>query len=111
MNKIRCLIADIPQHLLVEIIRKTTESQTDIDVDVIEQRELGKDLVDLITEESVDTLLLGMEKDFDIRSLDKIFDVLPQVVVVGIIDDGRRVCLSMEDVGPELLMKLVRIRK
>ena len=109
MDKIRCLIADIPQHLLVDMIRKATEARSDIDV--IEQYTTGKDLLELIEKEPVDTVLLGMEKDFEIRSLDKIFSVLPQVVVVGVIDDGRRVCMCMEDVGLELLMKLVRTRK
>ena len=105
MDNIRCLIADIPHFLLADIIQKITENQPEIDV--LGSIDNKTDLANKIKECPVDVLICGMEAS-ETQSLDKVFDVIPNVVVVGLINDGRRICVCSEDVGPSELISLIK---
>ena len=60
-----------------------------------------------IKECPVDVLICGMEAS-ETQSLDEIFDVMPNIVIVGLMNDGRRICVCSEDVGSSELILLIR---
>ena len=109
MEKIRCLVADIPHVLLADIIQEIFNMQPEIDV--VGYVNGKNNLLEFIQKNPVDVLLKGMERNDGNHLLDEIFQILPQISIVGIIDDGRRVCHCIEGVSPSTLLNLVYMQK
>ena len=106
MENIRCLIADIPHIVLADIIQHITEKRPGIEV--VGRIDSNKDLLKFVKDRAIDVVILGMETTSMLQSLNDLFEVSPQVVAVGVVKDGRRVCVCVEDIGPDELIELVR---
>jgi len=109
MEKIRCLVADIPHVLLSDIIQEFFNMQPEIDVVGCVNGE--NNLIEFIQNNPVDVLLKGMERNENNQIFDEIFKIMPQISIVGIIDDGRRICHCVEGISPGHLLGLVSMQK
>ncbi len=107
MGNIRCLIADIPQIMLADVIRKITEKQSGIEF--VELTHEGEDIPRFVKDHGVDVVILGKSALSVSGTLNGIFEASPQVIAVSILEDGNRVCFCVEDVGPKELTDLLSV--
>ena len=105
MENIRCLIADIPHIMLADIIQKITEKRPGIEV--VGRIGGNVDLPQVVKDRAIDVVILGMESTSVSQSLNDLFETSPQIVAVGVANDGKRICVCVEDVGPIELMDIV----
>ncbi len=107
MKSIQCLIANIPQKILVEIVQKLLEA--DGDIKVIKHDMTVEDLPQFIDRQAVDLLIIGM-KTFDLPTVCN--DLLlrySNLMILGIVEDGRRVAVYFNDVASQDLTNLVNL--
>jgi DNA-binding NarL/FixJ family response regulator len=106
IENIRCLIADIPHFILADIIQQITEKRPGIEV--VCHIEDVNNVPKIVQEHSIDVVILGEKAISVSQSLDNLFDISPQTVAVGVINEGRRVCVCVEDIGPSELIKIIK---
>lgn len=106
MEKVRCLVAGVRHYLLADIIRNILDRQPK--VEIIKHIENVDDVSEFMRHEVVDILILDMDK-LDTNMFDKLFELSNTISIIGIINDGRRLCLYKNDVGPEDLASLIKM--
>lgn len=97
MKTLRCLISNIPQKLLSDIVLGTAQQQTDIEV--IGDVDADSNLPALVKEKSVDLLLIGIEKNALPQAFNELLDSNPGLLIVGLVDDGRSAAIFVNDIG------------
>ena len=105
MENIRCLIADIPHIILEDIIRKIIMDRPGIEV--VDHFDSNNNISQVIKEHSIDVLIVGMEAETAFQTLNEVVNISPKVVTIGVVADGRRICVCVDDVGPGDLVELV----
>lgn len=105
MKKTRCLIADIPQGVLADILQKILEIRPG--VDVAGCVESSHELPEYLKNNAIDVVIHSMEATRKSQLLDEILQRSPETVSVGLQDGGRVVCICVGDVSPELFLDLI----
>ncbi|MDH5181644.1 MAG: hypothetical protein OEZ39_14660 [Gammaproteobacteria bacterium] len=105
MEYIRCVIADIPQIILADIIQQLTEQHPGIEV--VARFDDFEKLASFIQQQDIDMVMLGTDMDSMAQSLNEVLALSPQTVVIAIIKNGRRACACIEDVGASELLDVV----
>lgn len=107
MENIRCLIADIPQLLLADIVEKIIEERPGVEVMYRSDNENA--LHTQMREGLIDVVIHSMA-DHDMSLIIKeLLKTSSHTISVGVIDDGRRVCICMRDIGPDEFIELIRL--
>lgn len=105
MDLIRCLIADVPQQLLGDIVKKVVEQ--DAALELVGDVKNTADLPRFVEKQSIDVLIVGV----DCKNLQQLYDdlikVIPDVLVFGLIDDGRGAMVYLEDIGVDEMLQLI----
>lgn len=107
MENIRCLIADMPQMILADIVQKVTETQPGIEV--VDRVNSLNNLPEVIKERAIDVLIYGMDASSITRHLKEIFTSTPELVMIGILEDGKHLCICMNDAGPEDFVNILNL--
>ena len=97
MKTLRCLISNIPQKLLSDIVLRSVQQQTSIEV--IGDVSTDNDLPALVKENSVDLLLVGIERSALPQAFNEMLDGDPDLLIVGLVDDGRSAAIFVNDIG------------
>ena len=105
MDKIRCLIADMPQLILADIISDIAVDQRDIDV--VDRVETIDDVPAVLGKRDIDVLIIGMSSDLSFNYCKDIVKRFPRTLVIGLPDDGRSAIVCKGDVGREEIIKLI----
>ena len=106
MEHIRCLIADIPHIILADIVQQIIEKRPGIEV--VGRVDSDNDLSRIVKDRAIDVLMLSMEETSVSESLNEVFEVSPEVVAIGVVGDGRRICVCVEDIGPDDFVALIK---
>lgn len=106
MENIRCLIADIPHIILADVIQEVTERRPGMEI--VGRVNNHNDLVEIVKERDVDVLILSLEDRTVFESLKDLFESAPNVVTVGVIEHGKRICIGVNDIGPDDFISLVK---
>lgn len=106
MENIRCLIAGIPHIIFADIVQKITEMRPGIEV--VDRVSSINNLSQVVKEHAVDVLIFGMEENSISQSLKDIFEMSPEIVTIGVLDDGRNICMCVSDVSPNGLIDLLQ---
>ncbi len=107
METLHCLIADIPQIVLADIVQDMVEESNDIDV--IGRVNTTEEILSAVKQGSVDVLVLGMKNDAAPRVLVDIMNKVSNLVVVGLVDDGRKLAVYLDDVGKSEIVNIIRM--
>ena len=107
MQKIRILTTEMPQSpMLREIFERIAENSQDMEL--IDAALKKSQLMDKITEIEADVVIIELEE----HELPKIYSdltaAISSAVVVGIVDDGRRILFNAKHVGVNELMDTIR---
>jgi hypothetical protein len=105
VETLRCLVSNIPQNLLSDIILDITQQHKHIEV---VGRVTGTgDLPVLIQKESVDVLLIGMEKNMLPQVCNEVLEKVSNLLIVGLVDDGRSAAIYINNVGASEIAELI----
>jgi len=106
MKRVRCLIADLPQQLLADIVQNMAEESGLIEV--VDQVSSIADIPTVIASKPVDVLMLGM-KNTELPSL--CVDLMNRISglhIIGLVDDGRRLAVYLNNVGRTDVLRIIR---
>lgn len=106
MENIRCVIANMPQKLLRDIVENMVSESGDIEI--VEQVENIHDVPSVIAGNPVDLLIMGMESNMLPESCLGIMNRSANVPILGLVDDGRRLAMYLNNVGKNDILKMVR---
>jgi phosphoribosylformimino-5-aminoimidazole carboxamide ribonucleotide (ProFAR) isomerase len=107
VETLHCLIADIPQIVLADIVQDMVEESNDIDV--IGRVNTTEEILSAVKQGSVDVLVLGMKNDATPRVCVDIMNKVSNLVVVGLVDDGRKLAVYLDDVGKSEIVNIIRM--
>lgn len=106
MKCVRCLIADIPQQLLADIVQNIAKESGLIEV--VDQVSSVADIPAVIANKPVDVLILGM-KNTELPSLCvDLMNRISHLLVIGLVDDGRRLAVYLNNVGRTDILRIIR---
>ena len=105
MESVRCLIADIPQVVLADIVQRLAEENTD--TEVVERVSDMDDLPLIIKNKSINVLVLGMKNNVFPQVCEDVLTNEPELMVVGLVNDGRRAAIYMDDVSKSEIINII----
>lgn len=105
MEILRCLIADIPQKLLSDIVQRITQEHEFIDV--LDPVTNVENLPVLLQEQSVDVLILGLSDPVMSQYCMDILKKFSDLLIIGLLDDGRLATIYLNNVGSMEIIKVI----
>ena len=105
MESVRCLIADIPQIVLADIVQRLAEENAG--VEVVDQVNDMDDLPLIIKNKSINVLIVGMQNNAIPPVCEEALNSKPELLVVGLVNDGRRAVIYMDDVSKNEIIDII----
>ncbi|MCP4378538.1 MAG: response regulator transcription factor [bacterium] len=105
METLRCLIADIPQKILADIVQTVTQQRENIEV--IEQLTNLSSLVETLRDKAVDVLILGIQKSTPRDLCLELAEQFPDLLIIALVDDGRMAVVYLSNVGSNQLVEAI----
>ena len=105
METIHCLIADIPQVVLADIVQRITEENKNIEV--VKRVPNIEDVPAILGRQDIDVLILGMKSNTSLQTYRDILNNFSDLLIVGLVDDGRLAVIYMDDVGVDEILKII----
>jgi hypothetical protein len=107
VKSIQCLIANIPQKILAEIVQNLLEA--DGDIEVLNHAMSIEDLPQVVDQQKITLLIVGM-KTFDLPTVcEELLLRYSNLVILGMVEDGRKVAAYFNDVASQDLTNLVNL--
>lgn len=106
MGKIRCAIADVPQTILADILQRHLERS--LDVEFIQRIDKKENIKHHLCGEDVDVVITSFDLEEIPQVCNNLLDEFSDVVV-GLVADGRRTCIYIDDIAPKKLTELIRV--
>jgi len=107
MGNVRCLIANISQIVLADIVQKLAEEIDDIEV--IDRISNIDDIESIVKKKSIDVLILGMKNNYLPKVCSDMLDKGSKLLVIGLVNDGRRLSVYIDNIGKNGLFKIIKI--
>lgn len=107
MGSVRCLIADMPQMVLADIVRNLAEECSDIEV--VGRVNSLEDVLTATGHDPVDVLITGMQNTALPHMYLDIMKKITNLAVVGLVDDGRQLAVYLDNVGKNDILKILRV--
>jgi hypothetical protein len=112
MNQVRCVIANMPQKkMLREIIEKTLGQGEDVEiVDSVDDLEIDNldQIKSVLNSHAIDLVVLDMQASEIPWRYSQIMDAIPNLAVIGIVGDGRRLAAYVDNGGTDELKCLIQ---
>ncbi len=105
METLRCLIADIPQKILADIVQTVTQQHENIEV-IGRLADLAR-LEELLLAEAVDILILGVQKNTPRDLCLELVEQFPGLLIISLVDDGRVAVIYLSNVGSNQLIDAI----
>ncbi|MCP4494553.1 MAG: hypothetical protein GY820_45725 [Gammaproteobacteria bacterium] len=109
MEPLRCLLADIPQKVLADIVHTLT--QQDQSIEVVGQMQGLDGVIDIIEQRAIEVLIVSMRKNTSQTLCSQIMEKFPDLLVVGLVDDGRMAVTYMGNVGKNDLLNVIHLKR
>ena len=106
MESVRCLIADISQRVLADIVQKLAEESSDIEV--VDRVNSVDEIPFVIAKNPVDVIILGMKNSVLPKMYVDIMKTISNLAIVGLVDDGRQLAVYIDNVGKNDILKIIR---
>lgn len=105
MERVRCVIADMPHKLLADIIENMVEKCDDIEV--VERVDNHADLISAVTERSAEVIILGVKSRDLPEVYTKIAKCVANILVIGLVDDGRCLSVFLDNAGQRDITRVI----
>ncbi len=109
MEPLRCLLADIPQKVLADIVQTLTRQ--DENIEVVGQMPGFDGVTGMLEQQAIDVLVMGMEKNMAQAACCQLIQKFPKLLVVGLVDDGRLAVTCMANVGKDDLLNVIQLKR
>jgi DNA-binding NarL/FixJ family response regulator len=107
MQRIRILTTEMPQSpMLREIIERVAKNSQDMEIVGLLHKK--SQLIDEIKESEVDVVIFDLEEHEIPNIYINLVTAIPSAVIVGIVDDGRRILVNVKQIGANELMDTIR---
>ena len=106
MEILQCLIADIPQVVLADIVQRVTEENENIEV-VMRVPDI-KDVPAVLSRQNIDVLIVGMKSNVTPQACKDMLKRYSDMLIVGLVDDGRQAIIYMGDVGCNEIVQAIK---
>lgn len=106
MDGVRCVIADIPQRLLADIVQNMADESGIFEV--VDRVNSLSELPAVVARQPVDVLIMGMDNTMLPKLGIEIMRAVPNLPIVALVDDGRRMAVYLDNVGKNDLLRIVR---
>jgi len=106
MEKIRCLMMDMPQRVLVDIVHQLAEEHEN--VEVVGRIANIEELPVIIKKQQVDVLITGMVDHQLTNIYTEIQKEKSKLLVVSLIDDGRHAAVYLDDVDGNEIKTIIK---
>ena len=106
MDQVRCVIANMPQKMLADIVESMVEESGEIQV--VNRVNSLAEIKTVIDREPVDLLVLGMQSIDLPQSCVGIMNEIPNLAIVGLVDDGRRLACFLDNIGKNDILKVIK---
>ena len=100
------MMTDMPQRVLADIVQ--TVAQENQDIEVIDRVNEVDNLPELIKDESIDVLILSMKNELLPQKCNEVLDQVSDLLVLSLVDDGRRAAVFFNDIGGGEIIKIIR---
>ena len=105
MDVVRCLIADVPQRLLGDIVKRVAEQEESIEL--VGNINHLTDLSQIIENQSIDALIVGVSDSKFQQLYDGLIKQYSNLMVFALVDDGRRAAVYLDDIGVDEMLDLI----
>ena len=105
MESIRCVIEDISNIMLADIVHRISEQNLNVE---FLQNIHDNNLSTLVREHAVDVVVTGFDNKDIPMVCNQLLEEFHDVAIVGLIEDGRRMCIYIDDAGPRELIELIQ---
>jgi chemotaxis response regulator CheB len=107
MQRIRILTTEMPQSpMLREIFERVAENSQDMEI--VDASLKKSQLMDKIKEIEADVVIIDLEENELPKIYTNLTAAISSAVIVGIVDDGRRILVNARQVGVNELMDTIR---
>jgi len=106
MENIRCLIANMPQQVLVDIVENLAQESGVIEI--VERVTSISEIPAVIAQNPVDLLILGMKSTELPEPCFSILNRSSDMPVLGLVDDGRKLAIYLNNFGKNDILKIIR---
>ncbi len=106
MENIRCLISGVPQQILADIVQRIAKECKQIEV--VDHTNIDR-IEDFVKKNSIDVLILGMKDNVLPKRYSELIDQIKNLIVVGLIDDGRRAAVYLNNIGKNEIIQIITI--
>ena len=104
MNPIRCLIADVTHCMLGDIVKRVVEEEESIEL--VGNTSNLSNISRIIESQSIE-LLIVVVNDKMLQQLHNVMsDELSGIMVIGLMEDGRRAVVYLDDIGVDDIIKM-----
>ena len=107
MNPLQCLIADMPQAILVDILKRSAAQSAHIEV--LDRIFNMDEVPDALAQNPIDVLIVGMERYVVPEIYYDLMSRHANLLVVGLIDDGRTAAFFVNDIGSDEMADLITL--
>jgi hypothetical protein len=107
VEPLHCLIANIPQAMLVDIVQRIAEETENIKV--VGRVSSIAELPAILSNRPIDVLIIGMEKFVFPQICSDMLKTYARLVVVGLVDDGRMAAVYLNDISSQEVTNIIGI--
>ncbi len=107
MEKIRCLISDIPQQILADIVQRIAKECKEIEV--VDHTNINgiEELNHVVNKYSIDVLIMGMKDNVLPTIYSELMGQIKNLMIIGLIDDGRRAVVYLNNIGKKDIVHII----
>jgi len=105
VRPLHCLIADIPQAVLGDIVQRVAEESENIKV--VDRVSDLADLPGILASQPVDVIIVGMKKLTVPQICSDMMKKFSNLLVVGLVDDGRMAAICINDISSGELTDII----
>jgi len=107
VEPLRCLIAEMPQKILADIVQKVVRENSN--VDVIESNKPIEDLSLEFINQRINVLILGMKSLILPKVCEDLLATYSNLMILGIVADGRKVAVYFNDIVSQDIVNLINL--
>ena len=105
MKKIRCVIAGVSHIMLADIMNHIAEQN--LNIELINNIEEGE-LLSHVQQLDINVVMTSFDTTELPKACNDLLEEVSDVAVVGLVDDGRKLCICINDAGPAELIELIQ---
>lgn len=105
MENIRCIIANMPHQMLVDIVENMAQESGVIDI--VDRVTSISEIPSVISQNPADLLILGMKSNELPEPCLSILERNSDLPILGLVDDGRKLAIYLNNFGKNDILKII----